>query len=125
MPRPMGRGKGAKDPKRRERGNNLFKRKKFCRFTAEGVKEIDYKDIDVLKDFIQENGKIMAKLLAADASWEAANVCLQTFGGFGFAADYDVERKFRETRLYQVAPISTNLILTYVAEHVLGLPRSY
>ena len=67
----------------------------------------------------------MAKLLAADASWEAANVALQTFGGFGFAADYDVERKFRETRLYQVAPISTNLILSYVAEHVLGLPRSF
>ena len=67
----------------------------------------------------------MAKLLAADASWEAANVCLQTHGGFGFAAEYDVERKFRETRLYQVAPISTNLILSYVAEHVLGLPRSY
>ena len=67
----------------------------------------------------------MAKLLAADASWEAANVCLQTHGGFGFAADYDVERKFRETRLYQVAPISTNLILAYVAEHVLGLPRSF
>jgi acyl-CoA dehydrogenase len=67
----------------------------------------------------------LAKLLAADASWEAANICLQTFGGFGFAAEYDVERKFRETRLYQVAPISTNLILSYVAEHVLGLPRSY
>ena len=67
----------------------------------------------------------LAKLLAADASWEAANVCLQTFGGFGFAAEYDVERKFRETRLYQVAPISTNLILSYVAEHVLGLPRSF
>lgn len=67
----------------------------------------------------------MAKLLAADASWEAANVCLQTFGGFGFAAEYDVERKFRETRLYQVAPISTNMILSYVAEHVLGLPRSF
>ena len=67
----------------------------------------------------------MAKLLAADASWEAANVCLQTHGGFGFAAEYDVERKFRETRLYQVAPISTNLILAYVAEHVLGLPRTY
>lgn len=67
----------------------------------------------------------MAKLLAAKASWEAANVCIQTHGGFGFAADYDVERKFRETRLYQVAPISTNLILAYVAEHVLGLPRSY
>ena len=67
----------------------------------------------------------MAKLLAADASWEAANVALQTHGGFGFAAEYDIERKFRETRLYQVAPISTNLILGYVAEHVLGLPRSY
>ena len=62
---------------------------------------------------------------AADASWEAANVCLQTHGGFGFAAEYDVERKFRETRLYQVAPISTNLILSYVGEHVLGLPRSF
>lgn len=67
----------------------------------------------------------MAKLLAADASWEAANVCLQFHGGFGFANEYDVERKFRETRLYQVAPISTNLILSYVAEHVLGLPRSF
>jgi len=67
----------------------------------------------------------MAKLLAADASWEAANACLQTHGGFGFAAEYDVERKFRETRLYQVAPISTNLILSYVGEHVLGMPRSF
>ena len=67
----------------------------------------------------------MAKHLAAKASWEAANVCLQTHGGFGFANEYDVERKFRETRLYQVAPISTNLILAYIAEHVLGLPRSY
>ncbi|MEZ5651896.1 MAG: acyl-CoA dehydrogenase family protein [Burkholderiaceae bacterium] len=67
----------------------------------------------------------MAKLLAADASWEAANVCLQFHGGFGFAAEYDVERKFRETRLYQVAPISTNLILSFVAEHVLELPRSF
>jgi len=67
----------------------------------------------------------MAKLLAADASWEAANVCLQTFGGFGFAAEYDVERKFRETRLYQVAPISTNLILSFIGEHVLGMPRSF
>jgi acyl-CoA dehydrogenase len=67
----------------------------------------------------------LAKLLAADASWESANVCLQTFGGFGFAADYDVERKFRETRLYQVAPISTNLILSYIGEHVLGMPRSF
>ncbi|UYO92155.1 acyl-CoA dehydrogenase family protein [Pollutimonas sp. M17] len=67
----------------------------------------------------------MAKLLAADASWEAANACLQFHGGFGFANEYDIERKFRETRLYQVAPISTNLILSYVAEHVLGLPRSF
>jgi acyl-CoA dehydrogenase len=67
----------------------------------------------------------MAKLLAAKASWEAANVCLQTHGGFGFACEYDVERKFRETRLYQVAPISTNLIHSYIAEHVLGLPRSF
>ena len=67
----------------------------------------------------------MAKYLAAKASWEAANVCLQTHGGFGFACEYDVERKFRETRLYQVAPISTNMIFSYVAEHVLGLPKSY
>jgi acyl-CoA dehydrogenase len=67
----------------------------------------------------------MAKYLAAKASWEAANVCLQTHGGFGFANEYDVERKFRETRLYQVAPISTNLIYSYMAEHVLGLPRSF
>ena len=67
----------------------------------------------------------MAKLLAADASWEAANVAIQTYGGFGFAEDYDIERKFRETRLYQVAPISTNLILSYIGEHVLGLPRSF
>ena len=67
----------------------------------------------------------MAKLLGADASWEAANVCLQTHGGFGFAAEYDIERKFRETRLYQVAPISTNLILSYIGEHVLGMPRSF
>ncbi|MEY3669382.1 MAG: hypothetical protein RL258_777 [Pseudomonadota bacterium] len=67
----------------------------------------------------------MSKLLAADASWEAANVCLQTHGGFGFASEYDIERKFRETRLYQVAPISTNLILSYVGEHVLGMPKSY
>ena len=67
----------------------------------------------------------MAKYLAAKASWEAANVCMQTHGGFGFACEYDVERKFRETRLYQVAPISTNMIFAYVAEHVLGLPRSF
>jgi len=67
----------------------------------------------------------MAKLLAADASWEAANVAVQTYGGFGFAEEYDIERKFRETKLYQVAPLSTNLILAYIGEHVLGLPRSY
>ena len=67
----------------------------------------------------------MAKYLAAKASWEAANVCLQTHGGFGFAHEYDVERKFRETRLYQVAPVSTNLILSYVGTHVLGMPKSY
>ena len=67
----------------------------------------------------------MAKLLAADAAWEAANVAVQTHGGYGFAEEYDVERKFRECRLYQVAPISTNLILSYIGEHVLGLPRSF
>jgi alkylation response protein AidB-like acyl-CoA dehydrogenase len=67
----------------------------------------------------------MAKMLAADASWEAANACFQTFGGFAFAREYDIERKFRETRLYQIAPISTNLILTNLAEKVLGLPRSF
>jgi alkylation response protein AidB-like acyl-CoA dehydrogenase len=67
----------------------------------------------------------MAKMLAAEASWAAGEACIQTHGGFGFAEEYDVERKFRETRLYQVAPISTNLILSYIAEHVLGLPRSY
>jgi acyl-CoA dehydrogenase len=67
----------------------------------------------------------MAKMLAADASWEAANVCLQSHGGFGFAAEYDIERKFRETRLYQVAPVSTNLILSYIGEHILGMPRSF
>ena len=67
----------------------------------------------------------ISKLLAADVSWELANVAVQTHGGFGFAEEYDIERKFRETRLYQVAPISTNLILSYLAEHVLKLPRSY
>ncbi len=67
----------------------------------------------------------MAKMLAADASWDAADMCVQTHGGFGFAEEFDVERKFRETRLYRVAPISTNLVLSYLAEHVLGLPRSY
>jgi acyl-CoA dehydrogenase len=67
----------------------------------------------------------MAKMLAAEASWAAAEACVQTHGGFGFAEEYDIERKFREARLYQVAPISTNLILSHLAEHVLGLPRSY
>ena len=67
----------------------------------------------------------MAKMLAAEASWAAGEACIQTYGGFGFAAEYDIERKFRETRLYQVAPIATNMILSYIAEHVLGLPRSY
>ena len=67
----------------------------------------------------------MAKLLAADASWEAANVAMQTYGGFGFAEEYDIERKFRETRLYQTAPVSTNLILSYIGQHVLALPRSF
>ncbi|EJV0518971.1 acyl-CoA/acyl-ACP dehydrogenase, partial [Salmonella enterica] len=67
----------------------------------------------------------MAKYLAAKASWEAANACLQFHGGYGFACEYDIERKFRETRLYQVAPISTNLILSYIAEHVLEMPRSF
>ena len=66
-----------------------------------------------------------AKLLASEASWFAADMCLQTHGGFGFAEEYDIERKFRETRLYQIAPISTNLILAYLAEHILDLPRSY
>ena len=67
----------------------------------------------------------MSKMLAADASWAAADMCLQTHGGYGFTVEYDVERKFRETRLYQVAPVSTNLILSYVATHVLGLPKSF
>ena len=67
----------------------------------------------------------MDKHLAAKASWEAANVCLQTHGGFGFAAEYDVERKFRENRLYKIAPVSNNLVLSYLAQHVLGMPRSY
>jgi alkylation response protein AidB-like acyl-CoA dehydrogenase len=67
----------------------------------------------------------MAKMLCAEAAWAAAEACVQTHGGFGFAEEYDVERKFREARLYQVAPISTNLVLSYVGEHVLGMPRSY
>ena len=67
----------------------------------------------------------MAKLLASEASWAAADMCIQTHGGFGFAEEFDIERKFRETRLYQVAPISTNLILSHVATHVLGLPKSF
>lgn len=67
----------------------------------------------------------IAKMLASEASWHAGEACLQTHGGFGFAKEYDVERKWRETRLYQVAPISTNMILSYIGEHVLGMPRSY
>jgi alkylation response protein AidB-like acyl-CoA dehydrogenase len=67
----------------------------------------------------------MGKMLAAEAAWAAAEACLQTFGGFGYAREYGIERKWRETRLYQTAPISTNMILAYVAQHVLGLPRSY
>jgi alkylation response protein AidB-like acyl-CoA dehydrogenase len=67
----------------------------------------------------------MAKLLASEAAWHAAEACMQTHGGFGYAREYDVERKWRETRLFQIAPISTNLLLAYIAEHVLGLPRSY
>jgi acyl-CoA dehydrogenase len=67
----------------------------------------------------------MAKLLASEASWAAANACLDTYGGYGFAAEYDVERKFRETRLYSVAPVSNNLVLAYVGQHVLGMPRSF
>jgi alkylation response protein AidB-like acyl-CoA dehydrogenase len=67
----------------------------------------------------------MAKMLASEAAWAAADMCVQTHGGFGFAEEYDIERKFRETRLYTVAPISTNMVLSYLAEHVLGLPRSY
>ena len=67
----------------------------------------------------------MAKLLAGDAAWHAGDMCMQTFGGFGFAEEYDIERKFRETRLFRTAPISTNMILAYLGEHVLGLPRSY
>jgi acyl-CoA dehydrogenase len=67
----------------------------------------------------------MAKLLASQASWQAANVCLNTFGGYGFAAEYDVERKFRETKLFEVAPVSNNLILSYIGQHVLGMPRTY
>ena len=67
----------------------------------------------------------MAKMLASEASWQAGDTCMQTHGGFAFAKEYHIERKFRETRLYQIAPISTNLILSYIAEHVLDLPRSY
>ena len=67
----------------------------------------------------------MAKQLAGEAAWKAADMCLQTHGGFGFASEYDVERKFRESRLYLTAPVSTNMVLSYIAEHVLGLPRSY
>ncbi len=85
-----------------------------------------YQAADLFDQEVQSGAEAnMAKLLAADASWESANVALQTHGGYGFARDYDIERKFRETRLYQIAPISTNLILSFVAEHVLNLPRSY
>ena len=74
---------------------------------------------------LQRSDSNMAKLLSSEASWQAGEAALQTHGGFGFAAEYDIERKWRETRLFQVAPISTNLILAYLAEHVLGMPRSY
>ena len=73
----------------------------------------------------EDQNRTVAKMLAADASWAAAEACVQTHGGFGFAEEYDIERKFREARLYQVAPISTNLILSYIGEHVLDMPRSF
>ena len=96
-------------------------------FAASEAADLMVRHAAELFDLGQPCGKEanMAKLLAADASWQAAEVCMQTHGGFGFAEEYDIERKFRETRLYQVAPISTNLILAFIAEHVLGLPRSY
>jgi acyl-CoA dehydrogenase len=71
------------------------------------------------------NDANMGKLLASEASWHAAEACLQAHGGFGFAREYDVERKWRETRLFQIAPVSTNMVLTYISEHILGMPRSY
>ncbi len=112
--RPIGRNQGVQFPIARAYVN--VEAASLMRYNAAGVFDAG------LDCGAQAN---MAKLLAADASWEAANVCLQTHGGFGFAAEYDIERKFRETRLYQVAPISTNLILSHLGEHVLDLPRSY
>jgi acyl-CoA dehydrogenase len=112
--RPIGKNQGVQFPIARAYAN--VRAADLMRFEAAGL-------FDAGKPAGAEAN--MAKLLAADASWEAANACLQTFGGFGFAAEYDVERKFRETRLYQVAPISTNLILSYIGEHVLGMPRSF
>jgi alkylation response protein AidB-like acyl-CoA dehydrogenase len=113
-----------------------FARKEGDRYVVNGQKvwtsRAEYSDL-MVKEALRkyEEGEEcgaeanMAKMLAADASFEAANAAIQTHGGFGFAEEFDIERKFRETRLYQVAPISTNLILSYLAEHVLGLPRSY
>ena len=98
------------------------------KFRSIGAKKVanPRQPVYTLDHNVQDTGEAnMAKYLAAKASWEAANACLQSHGGFGFAAEYDIERKFRETRLYQVAPISTNLILSYVAEHILGMPRSF
>jgi acyl-CoA dehydrogenase len=112
--RPIGRNQGVQFPIARSYVN--VRAADLMRYTAAAKH-------DAGDDYGAEAN--MAKHLAAESSWEAANACLQTHGGFGFAAEYDVERKFRETRLYQVAPISTNLILSYVAEHVLGMPRSY
>jgi len=112
--RPIGRNQGVQFPIARAYAN--VRAADLMRFEAAGL-------FDAGKPAGAEAN--LAKLLAADASWEAANACLQTFGGFGFAAEYDVERKFRETRLYQIAPVSTNLILSYIGEHVLGMPRSF
>lgn len=112
--RPIGQNQGVQFPLARSYVN--IEAANLMRFEA-------CRRFDALEDCgAQAN---MAKLLAADASWEAGNACLQTHGGFGFAAEYDIERKFRETRLYQVAPISTNLILSYIGEHILELPRSF
>ncbi|HEV8410825.1 MAG TPA: acyl-CoA dehydrogenase family protein [Gemmatimonadaceae bacterium] len=112
--RPVGRNQGVQFPIARAYAN--VRAADLMRFEAARL-------YDAGKPCGEESN--IAKLLAADASWEAANVCMQTFGGFGFAAEYDIERKFRETRLYQVAPISTNMILSYIGEHVLGMPRSF
>ena len=87
--------------------------------------EIFFDDLEIPADSLIGAEANMAKLLASEASWKAADMCMQTHGGFAFAEEYDVERKFRETRLYRIAPISNNLVLSYLAEHVLGLPRSY